>query len=276
LFILIPQGGIGNRMMTIASCIGLAKEENQSVQILWHTDTKLNCAFNSLFNPIKEERVTLIEKAKLPIKYRVFFGWKQKLAYFPIYLLSRNLQKEFTRVEPYLRHFDTHKIRNLKGEILIQSSSKFYPYSDIGLLFTPKLELLKIIKENTKHFNHITVGLHIRRTDHIRSIKESPLELFCKAIDREIHSRNDVRFYLATDSYEEKNFLIQKYGDKILTRKNILERNSEVGIREAIIDLYTLSKTRRIYGSYYSSFSEVAAELGNIKLIQIRRSLQNI
>jgi hypothetical protein len=51
----------------------------------------------------------------------------------------------------------------------------------------------------------------------------------------------------------------------------VLNRHSKEGILEAVLEIYSLSKTARIFGSYYSSYSEMAAKLGKIKLEVLKK-----
>jgi hypothetical protein len=44
-------------------------------------------------------------------------------------------------------------------------------------------------------------------------------------------------------------------------------RDSTHGVQEALIDLYCLSKARKVLGSYLSSFSQVASEISGIEEI---------
>lgn len=39
----------------------------------------------------------------------------------------------------------------------------------------------------------------------------------------------------------------------------------------AMIDILCLSRTLKIYGSFYSSFSEYAANMGNIPLVIVKK-----
>jgi len=43
------------------------------------------------------------------------------------------------------------------------------------------------------------------------------------------------------------------------------ERNSLQGMQDALVELYTLSRTSRIIGSMQSSYSETAAQIGRIQ-----------
>lgn len=56
------------------------------------------------------------------------------------------------------------------------------------------------------------------------------------------------------------------YGKRILTNTPPLNRDSLEGMIGAVVDLWSLSRTKKIWGSYYSSYSEMAAILGNINL----------
>ena len=84
----------------------------------------------------------------------------------------------------------------------------------------------------------------------------------------ELEARPDVRFFLATDDAEIKRRLLDRFGeDRIITARMELRRDSQEGMKGAVLDLFALSRTEKIIGSYYSSYSEIAAELGGIELI---------
>lgn len=98
------------------------------------------------------------------------------------------------------------------------------------------------------------------------SIKYSPSELFLEAIEKEIENNSAVKFYLATDDSQEEKLITERFGDRICTyKKRSVDRNTEVAIVDAMIDLTNLASCYKIYGSYYSSFSDVAAIWGNIE-----------
>jgi hypothetical protein len=70
---------------------------------------------------------------------------------------------------------------------------------------------------------------------------------------------------LATDDAQEEKLLKNRYGSRIITHQKVLDRSSLQGIKDAMVDLYTLSATDAIWGSYWSSFSDMAATIGNKK-----------
>jgi hypothetical protein len=112
------------------------------------------------------------------------------------------------------------------------------------------------------------VGVHIRRGDNKKSIRESPSELFWDAMET---YPSTTMFYLATDSVEERNEMIMRFPGRILCGSDtILSRNDPFGCREALLDFYCLSQSSEILGSYYSSFSEMAAAYGGVPLRVLR------
>ena len=46
-------------------------------------------------------------------------------------------------------------------------------------------------------------------------------------------------------------------------------RDSVLGMREAVVDLWSLSRCKFILGSYWSQYSQLAAELGDIPLVKV-------
>ena len=70
-----------------------------------------------------------------------------------------------------------------------------------------------------------------------------------------------VVFFLCTDDHTVKNKLEYEFGNSIITRNIPLSRSDEVGMRQAVVDMYLLARTTKIICSYHSSFSLVASEL---------------
>lgn len=133
-------------------------------------------------------------------------------------------------------------------------------------LFVPATEIMDVINRLKSFFSDHVIGIHIRRTDNIMSIKNNGIEDYFQFMDQSIEANPDIKFYLATDSMEVKLHMVKRYGIRILYHDVILDRKSEQGMKDAVVDLWCLSMTKEIIGSFYSSFSEIAAELGDINL----------
>lgn len=120
----------------------------------------------------------------------------------------------------------------------------------------------------TSGFGPSCVGIHIRRTDNRPAIGKSSTECFIECMKKELDSDPDTRFYLATDDLEEERIIRAAFPGRILSNeKRCLRRDSAEGIQDALLDLYCLANTRKIIGSYFSSFTDIAADMRKIPKI---------
>ena len=152
--------------------------------------------------------------------------------------------------------------------VAVYSMHQCGPNFPLGRLFRPVPEIEERVQALVPEDAGPVVGVHIRRTDHAEAIKHASVERYVELTEAELRKRPDVRFYLATDDQQVKNRLLGHFGaERIITAKTALDRGSQEGMEGAVVDLFALSRTEKIFGSYYSSYSEIAAELGNIELI---------
>ena len=160
-----------------------------------------------------------------------------------------------------------------KGGTLMTSYRDFCPWTttDLRLLFRPNATVRQLIEEQCRDFTPSTIGIHIRRTDHQQALDESPLELFTAAIDREADSHDDLRIYLATDDEATKKALRSRYGNRVMLSETAATRDSTSGIRDALVEMFALSRTCHIYGSAGSTFSPIAACLGDTPITILQR-----
>ena len=116
------------------------------------------------------------------------------------------------------------------------------------------------------------VGVHVRRTDHQVSIKESTLDCFIEKMKESAAENNKVRFFLATDDKEVEKELCASFPGRIFTYRNkVWGRGSKSGMESAIVDLLCLSRCGYILGSSASVFSDFAAIYGNCELVVCRK-----
>lgn len=106
------------------------------------------------------------------------------------------------------------------------------------------------------------IGVHIRRTDNKKSIEGSPLEKFLQKMQD-----NKTAFYvMATDDTKVREELTLEFGDRCVFPSTVLSRKTEEGMIHGVADFLALSKCSEIWGSYASSFSEIAAKYGSTDL----------
>ena len=268
---LIPTGGLCNKMRAMDSAVSFCATYDIPLKVYWVKDEELiNCRFRDIFQNI--EGLELHEMDELPFRLRT---GQLKNLYLPS--LIRKLSqtgKIFTRLEikDYINSDGDFKelYDNHNKHLTISSFSRFFESKAKYKIFKP-LDLVQgMIKEETKTFDEFTIGIHIRRTDHRVSIENSPLNLFEQCIEEEISKNKKVNFYLASDCSDTKNHLVNKYGSIIRTDFKSGDRTTLKGMYRGITELYTLSKTTKIYCSFGSSYSTTACELSGIKQIYVK------
>lgn len=263
---LVPVGGLANRMKAIDAAYHLAKDCQSRLRVIWFKDQGLNCRFDQLFLHPLDPIITIREAQSndllledRPRKKNFFIPW------LPEHIKYDACIYEQEATQLFYNNFDYAAWANGR-KVYLASCVYFYPQPEEKLfkLFKPTIALQQQIEERCARFNSNTIGIHIRRTDNIASITQSPTDLFVQRMQQAIDKQPDTTFYLATDSEEEKRTLKQTFGERLTTSQQVAERNSLKGMQEALVELYTLSRTARIIGSMQSSYSETAAQIGQI------------
>jgi len=259
---LIPIGGLANRLRSIASGVALARDYGQTLHIYWFKDAGLNCRFDDLCLPLDAPDIRLHEASALDAL--VYDRPRKRNARLPGVFQRLLFDGRLYEQGPWTADapaFDFGGWMAQHRRTYISSCHSFYPADPAlyGELFRPNETVGRLVDAYVARFTPHTVGVHIRRTDNAASIARSPLSLFIEEMEREVAAHADTLFFVASDSEEDKRALRAHFGDRILTSDRPADRSSLAGMQEGAVDFFTLSRTRRIIGSYYSSFSEVAA-----------------
>lgn len=259
-----PTAGLCNRMRAIDSAVGLARDLNRRLDIYWVCGSDLNCPFHLLFEPIDDPLVHMHERR---IRPAMFLHTKYFLKPFVPQFYKTGISFSVYDNDA-LKEFDFKSIPASK-KIYIESFGRFFQGPTKYQIFIPISALRARIDERTMDFDEHTIGVHVRRTDHVKSIAKSPDELFIAQMQHEVQAQPLTRFYLATDSMEVKQKFTDIFGDRIMTTSFEASRNTKEGVQEALVELYALSRTSKILGSYWSSYSHTAADLGKIKIFKV-------
>jgi hypothetical protein len=260
-----PLAGLANRMRVIDSAISLARQLDRPLEVIWNRERSLNCHYNGLFEPIEEFSVSSSWYDGIRSKIR---PW-ESLSFMARENIS--LKVNFAQM---LWFFDTHPsflkdldFQNYKAKklIFISTAHRFSEPANIPL-FRPIPVILERINQVTDGFNDKTYGIHIRRTDSRLSISGSPEFLFADKINEMIQQDNTAVFFLATDDLMIKEHFLHKFPGRIKTNFHKLGRNDTASIQNALVDLYCLSRTVKIFGSFYSSFSATASLISGAPL----------
>lgn len=254
------------------------KHTSGGVKILWKRTPECSARFTDLFEPIQDIQGITIKtyilkqlKIKLPVysNVKVFLretdaslsdselsSLKNKVG-SNHFFLSEEEQSSF--VKAYLRDRG-------RGDYFLSTCHQLFGRQDFSY-FIPNENLRIRIAELETQLGKNSVGIHIRRTDNTASIEQSPLSLFIQKMETEVNMNPSVRFFLTTDDLSVKKKLYDRFhGHIVVNNMNQVSRADLAGMQDAVVDLWTLSKTGKIFGSYWSSFSVAASCIGHIPL----------
>ena len=267
-----PCAGLGNRMLALLSGYALSKKNDYHLTVIWKREAPCNCQLKKLFIlPDDVDVISIYEHNRFKYPVRNFCGKHKKN-------IIINKCKKFIDCGEADQIFQTNGVEAvdqiLEGNTYLKSCGIFYDWGDLRIneVIRP-VEKIQILLDKLRRNiqGNYVVGVHIRRTDHVLAIQNSPIEMFVKKMDDLLDKCDG--FYLATDDAGVKDEMRQRYGSKIATYDCNLKRDSKQGIIDAFIDLYMLGSCEKIIGSYGSTFSKVAAMLNNIPIQIIGENL---
>lgn len=248
-----PMGGLCNRMRTIVSAAELAEMMNRKVVVVWTSDVSLNASFDSLFEHLPFRVIDV----KLGSVGQRFIWHICKLLGYHFYddswIYANAREKPFERWLPQMK---------MTAPYIHCSCDIIKNHGDYGMFAISKVLQKYVMRKDGEEM----IGIHIRRADNEMSIRYSPISLFVEKIKEELCKDSQVKFYLATDDPNEEEILCKMFPNNIVVyKKQSLDRNNPLAIKDAVIDLANLASCRKIYGSYWSSFSDVAALWGGYR-----------
>lgn len=254
--VIFLSGGLCNRLCTLISTQIACKEKKKNLKIVWRKNRYCGCDFKDIF----VNDFDVIEAADT----FDFDDWNR----FDHYLSSEH--KTMFYVDFWFRPFEKVLMDVEYAKFDMEVPKKYLKK------FTQELKSFKLvdtIEQKIMPVSKNTIGVHIRKSDFLNKSKKLNYNWFEQKMYEEVQKDNQVLFFLATDCNETRNHMIKIFGTKILyypfnfnvDDKNFLQQRSDtVGIQEAVMDLVTLSKTKKIIGSYKSSFSWIAGMWGDV------------
>lgn len=258
-------------MRAIASGVSLARRLDTDYSIVWRVNDELFAKFEDVFAAVTEVSDHIVYPGALT--YGVGYSMPRKKNLYITALTLRRYGLALDDTSAAMRTDD--EVERLVGRCIaagrdcyIQSGCIYHHFDEdlYRSLFKPAADIEVRLPEAGE-----LTGLHIRRTDNVESIRHSPDEMFIARINEIRRSDPQARFYLATDDSATKEKFKSLFGDIIVTGDFKAERNTVGGIADAVTEMFVLSRCRQIIGSHYSSFSEAAAMLGGVPLVQLYR-----
>ncbi len=262
MLISVPLGGLCNRLRHMLSVISLATDTKAGVEFRWPCNAECFARFDQLFEPLSHTVGPALSR-DLPGGKRDFY-----------------LRKTYRRLRGYRKQWrDNADAATLRQALMTDKGQKTYIASGYALtaydtrlaakMFVPLPHLQDRIAQVTAHFGTNTIGMHIRRTDNAQSMAHSPVECFERIAAQAVQEGKQI--YLATDDEGVLEHFKQTFGQHLLHAPFVGGRDTLQGMEAAVTDLWSLAKTTHIYGSYYSSYSEMAAEIGQVPYTVVRK-----
>jgi SAM-dependent methyltransferase len=253
-------GGIGNRLLPLASCAAWARLTGRELALVWRDDDfRCQAGFNELF----ENPISLIQEEEL-----------LSLSSYKIYADSRNIDHEAElnrthRLQTLARRQGCHSLNTLEIDDTAQDLIIFHN----GVLdaadkvsprqFFEELTPIAAIRAVVEKFaaqhtvdQHV-MGVHARGTDF--NVSVTP---YAQKIEQVLRDHPQQRFLVCSDDPTYEAQLAQRFAQNVLVRpkqdhvrradsngawiNNTL--TSKAAAREAVVDLYLLARTNfKIY-----------------------------
>ena len=240
MLVIIPCGGLTNRLIALLSAKVLAEHLGCPLQVVWRAQSYLNLSnypISALFEGI--DSVPLDESEP---------GWG-----FNHHHHSPGPAPE---VEARLTAGET---------VFLHSDSFIKPAGMDPAEFTEKIhrqfEGLKPLPEVRARVPELpadTIGIQVRQGDHWRATRYSPIALFFRVMDWHCHGQPNLHFFLATDSPCVRRQMKRRYGRRMLTLESQTSSPAWVRAQAALVDILALARTSRIYVSFMSTFGFAA------------------
>lgn len=267
-----PMGGLANRMRVIGKLRMVANEAHVPMEVLWVSNKDVGAEWREIF---EQPMDFVIREISGPYRHEYYsakwyknihhylWAWLHRYTWLPYNIVEK--LDEDTSEDGLQKLFNQWIAQLQSGKILyISTGDNFGEDYDISI-FKP----IATLQKETDAFlpsDKEVYGIHIRRTDNAWAIENSPLELFENKVASILKAEPEALFYLASDDADTIAHFQKRFGDAILSRPKTYGRTTVRGIQDAIIEMWLLSKTRKIFGSFYSSYSGMAAKIGNIDL----------
>ncbi len=232
--------GFANRIRALVSGICVAEKHNLSLVIHWFPmSPECFCRFGAVIDPETLPKTCKVVTEDL---------------YQAIEVQSRDTW------DLVYRRWDQ------KSDLYLKSYGKFYTndkWETHLRALRPTRQVKELVDRRCANVPwERAIGVHIRRGDNKKSIEGSPLEHFLQ----KMRENKNAFYVIATDDTKVKEQILTEFADRCVFPANVLSRKTEEGMIHAVTDFFALAKSTELWGSYWSSFSEMAALYGGIAL----------
>lgn len=268
-----PTKGLSNRIYNIDSMITFMwKYKFEKLKICWSDSEGFedNCKFENLFDISNlNHKISFINEED-------FYDQSKDIYHLHYYVKQNPASGKYSYTVNMLDIINKITSESFCYEWFARIDSIFPSIIKRDKKFISNLKPNPKIRSEIDNFcdeNHISTinGIHIRRNDAISSPYGFNYELssdqsFINLINHKIEENS---VFLTTDCLEIQKKIIGKCESKNILHTNksfeIIknEKEKKNNTEDAVIDLFVLSRCKKIYGTNYSSFCLLASDISN-------------
>jgi hypothetical protein len=281
-----PRAGLANRMRVITSFQMLARCSGRAFEVCWDpsngwSNEDLNALFENGFPrvPLDEFMRNCQDGLDLHKAVRIVargnertWEWREGSGMHQVFDL------EAFPVVTYAGY--------LRCDDLVDPAARARLFPDfesayrVGLKeWSPVPSIQARVESLAAIFGPHTVGVHIRRGDAVAGPRASQFmrssdAAFFARMDAELAAKPRTTFFLATDSATTEERFRERYREAMIVNSDkrfvpSVRGGPKENQRDAVIDMFALARTRKILGNNASSFSRMAADLGDIEYLRV-------
>ena len=282
--IIEPGGGLGNRLLVISSAYNLAKDCGiEDIILLWRNNNECGCDFEDVLGDLpittrvktihfgKESYKTLLKEMRVGSALNKFWqGFFYKL--FRIWAAGFQIPMHQDMTVEEQKAISDYVLNSRKDKLYIEAYYIFYGALDL-LSVSFNADIMQRVVDYKAAVGNYD-AMHIRRTDNVAAIENSPTELFYRKIEEIIHADSNHSIYIATDDLSILKDLKRKYPKNIISEANVAaSRTSSEGMKFALYEMLILAGADTLYASYGSTFTIIANAIGGNKMITLSKDV---
>jgi hypothetical protein len=288
-----PRNGLGNRIMNINDMYAFAKDHHANLKICWiategFSDEKFSELFDLSHIP---DDITFISLETYQQETNNLLKLHEYIHQNPDsfqYRFDINSDELLDRMKHESFCYDSWS--SIAWVFEKQLWKQMYTRNDFIRCLEPNALLKQTIDKISKSFSSDIIGVHIRRGDASRSsfhdqYLRSSNDAFMLEMNKHVGIKSGVQqFFLATDCKKTQQYMLDNkilessviyYDTKQFVSDDITMHCNKPNQKDAVIDLFLLSKTSTILGNHWSTFDDLAARIGNINCRKVNPLIEN-
>jgi len=245
--------GLANRMLMLAGAQRLARLTQRKLLLYWPENDQLGCPFDMLFKntPALLRDPDMHELLRSDRTMTVYNAWHCPPLYEDV--SSDGDAAEIVLLKGWTApKFANETLAEIRDE-LCGALRQLAPVDELRAA-ADAIEL-----PNRCLGVHVRIGEAWEYVDDFVQSKREHFEAILRAVTEEC---SDTSILLATTKPEVERHFRGVFGGRVITFPKSGQDREREAMREALVDLLLLSRTRGVLGNFGSTFSQVAAMLG--------------